>query len=384
MKRKHDTRDVPEGAKRRVDKKGQAQALLVVFGKEVWCDLTPTGRAKVQRPEWYGSLKMSDGSTKVVKLCRDKMAAELMLAKLKTTEERISVGIDIRPSSTSEKFFQLVARYWADKARIGCTDVYIRNSRWILARSLADLAVDSLEGLKKVTEGQLVAWVDRLKIANGSKKQKTIQVKGFMRWLLAARLLPRVPTFPTISEVTKYTRRPLSRHEVDLLEKNSPWPRGLFYALGFATLARRGAILSLLPQDIHLDGPDAWLLLRAANSKTRTTQQVPVPRRLVIPLRELIDQCPPGVPLFHAMNGHNLHKAFWRDLKASGIPQENERGRAMIHGLRHGGATEMLEKGVSVLLVQRMGGWRSLQVLSKHYAHLSPIRSRKEIDNVFE
>jgi hypothetical protein len=56
----------------------------------------------------------------------------------------------------------------------------------------------------------------------------------------------------------------------------------------------------------------------------------------------------------------------------------------MIHGLRHGGATEMLEKGVSVLLVQRMGGWRSLQVLSKHYAHLSPIRSRKEIDNVFE
>ena len=57
MKRKHDTRDVPPEAKKRVSK-GVQQAMLTVFGKDVWCDLTSTGRAKVVRPEWYASLRM--------------------------------------------------------------------------------------------------------------------------------------------------------------------------------------------------------------------------------------------------------------------------------------------------------------------------------------
>jgi integrase len=383
MKRKHDTREVPANAKRRV-KDGKAQALITVFGKDTWCDLTPSGRAKAMRPEWYANLRMADGTTKLVKLCRDKTAAELMLAKLRTREERISVGIDIRPATTSEKFPQLVERYWSEKARSGCTDVYLQEARARLASALSGLGVDSLDKVKKLTDNRVGAWLDGSPLSNGSKIQRVIQLKSFFKWLLANHLIPRLPTFPKISDKTKHIRRPLTRAEVDLLEANSPWPRGLFYALAFSTLARKGAMLKLLPQDIHIDGENAWMLLRLQNSKTKTNHQVPIPKRLIPPLQKLIKECPKGVPLFHSMHGLINHHSFRRDLKAAGIPRDNERGRAVTHSLRHGGTTELLEKGVSVLLVQRMGGWRSLRVLAKHYAHLSPIRSRKEIDNVFE
>ena len=381
MKRKHDTRDVPPDAKRRVSK-GVAQAMLTVFGKDVWCDLTPTGRAKVVRPEWYASLRMADGSTKLVKLCRDKLAAEMLLSKLRTEQERISVGISSATTVTTEKFSALTARYWALKART-CTDVYLREAQARLAGALAQLKIDSLAGVKKLTAVQIEKWLDGLKLSNGSKIQKVIQLKGFMKWLLAGSLIRGVPEFPKILDVAKYVRRPLTRAEVDLLQANSPWPRGLFYALAFATLARRGALLSLTKSDVHLGEDDSSIMLRAQHAKTKITQQVPVPKRLVEPLRRLIDECPANVPLFHSISGLNIHHMFRRDLKTSGIEHETERGIAVVHSLRHGGTTELLEKGVSVLLVQRMGGWKTLRVLSKHYAHLSPIRSRSEIDKVF-
>lgn len=383
MKRKHDTREVPVDAKRRV-REGVEQAMLTVFGKDVWCDLTPTGRAKVLRPEWYASLRMADGTTKLVKLCRDKLAAEMMLAKLRTEQDRISVGLSVPIAVTTEKFSDLIARYWSVKASSGCTDVYMREAQARLAMVLAQLKIDSLVGVKELTEKKISKWLDGLQLSNGSKIQRIVQIKCFMKWLLAGGLIRRVPAFPKIADTAKYTRRPMTRAEVDLLEAHSPWPRGLFYALAFTTLARRGALLSLLAADVHLSDHDSSILLRARHSKTKTTQQVPVPKRLLEPLRQLISECPSGVPLFHCMGSLNIHHMFKRDLKAAGIPHETERGIAVVHSLRHGGTTELLEKGVSVLLVQRMGGWKTLRVLSKHYAHLSPIRSRREIDSVFE
>ena len=125
-------------------------------------------------------------------------------------------------------------------------------------------------------------------------------------------------------------------------------------------------------------------MLRAKYAKTKLDQQVPIPTRLVPKLKNLIDECPAGVPLFHKLLTINLNTNFWADLKRAGIPRETEEGMAVIHSLRHGGTTELLSKGVSIILVQKMGGWKSLSMLSGHYAHLSPVRSRKEIDSVFD
>lgn len=381
MRKKHETRKVPPGAPTRKHK-GKAQALIPMDGHGVWCELTATGRAKVTRPEWYASLRMADGSIKAVKLCRDKTASEMMLAKMRTREDLIRAGMVSPITENKEKFSDVLARFWKARARKGCTDVYLRSAQAQLTKVLKDLGVDSVAGIKGLTKLALEKWAEKPRGAMVHHHQR-IQLKVFLSWLYSEQLIGVFPEIPKTKAGYKDLRRPARRPDVDRLQKVAPWPRGLYYALAFCTLARRNAILSLKPEDFVL-GLNPFVMLRAHASKTNTDQQIPVPARLVKPLSKLLKECPAGQTVFHLINDNNLHKLFNSDLELANIPRLTSEGKLVIHSLRHGGATELLEKGVSVLLVQRMGGWKSLSMLSKHYAHLSPVRSRKEIDSVFD
>ena len=384
MFKKTETRAVPPDSPERIHK-GKAQAKLRVDGKDLWVDLNANGRVSITRPEWYAQLRMADGSTKTIKLCRDKQASEGILAEKRTEQERIRAGLEFPIAETGENFPALVARFVSSRARSGCTDVYVSEVRALLGRALAELGIKTMDGIHSLTSQKIEAWIDSLKLSTGSKQQRLIQVKSFCKWLQKQNIARSIPTFPSITFQAKNPRRALTRAEADALEAKAPWPRSIFYALAFATIARRGALLAITANDVNIEDPKApWLMLRAKYAKTKLDQQVPIPTRLVPKLKNLIAECPAGVPLFHKLLTINLNTNFWADLKRAGIPRETEEGMAVIHSLRHGGTTELLSKGVSIILVQKMGGWKSLSMLSRHYAHLSPVRSRKEIDSVFD
>ena len=384
MFKKLETRAVPPDAPERIHK-GKVQAKLRVDGKDVWVDLNANGRVSITRPEWYAQLRMADGTTKTIKLCRDKQASEGILAEKRTEQERIRAGLEFPIDEAGENFPALVARFVASRARSGCTDVYVSEVRALLGRALGELGIKTLDGIHSLTSKKIEGWIDSLQLSTGSKQQRLIQVKSFCKWLQKQNIARSIPTFPSITFQAKHPRRALTRAEADSLEAKAPWPRNIFYALAFATIARRGALLAITAHDLNIENPLApWLMLRAKHAKTKIDQQIPIPIRLVPKLKKLVKECPSGAPLFHKLLTINLNTNFWADLKKAGIPRETEEGMAVIHSLRHGGTTELLSKGVSILLVQRMGGWKSLSMLSKHYAHLSPVRSRKEIDSVFE
>jgi len=384
MFKKLETRAVPPDAPERIYK-GKAQAKLRVDGKDVWVDLNANGRVSITRPEWYAQLRMADGTTKTIKLCRDKQASEGILAEKRTEQERIRAGLEFPIEETGENFPALVARFVASRARSGCTDVYVSEVKALLGRALVELGINTMDGIHSLTSTKIEGWIDSLKLSTGSKQQRLIQVKSFCKWLQKQNIARSIPTFPSITFEAKHPRRALTRAEADSLEAKAPWPRNIFYALAFATIARRGALLAITVRDLNIENPLApWLMLRAKHAKTKIDQQIPIPIRLVPKLKKLVKECPSGAPLFYKLLTINLSTNFWADLKKAGIPRETEEGMAVIHSLRHGGTTELLSKGVSILLVQRMGGWKSLAILSKHYAHLSPVRSRKEIDSVFE
>lgn len=389
MYHKQDTRPVPPDAPRRIHG-GISQAKIRVDGKDVWCDLTPTGRAKVTRAEWYGQLRKADGTIKPVRLCRDKAAAEALFSKLQRQEERIRAGLEIPIRETKEDFPAILARFWKDRARRQCTPVYLSEAKAKLGRAMAELGLDSMEKIKALTKVKLEAWMDDMKsrtgglAASGTKFQKAIQLKVLLSWLMKENLISRIPEFPRNKVVAKFPRRDITRQEVDKLVAASPWPRNLLYGLGFSTLARRGALFNIRAEDLDLDPVSPSLMLRARHSKTKTEQKIPIPRKLVPDLARLISETKPGRPIFQTIDQGRLSEFFEADLKAAGVPKETENGRLVIHSLRHGGATELLQKGVSVVLVQRMGGWSSPMVLLRHYAHLSPVRDRKDIDAVFE
>lgn len=393
MFKKQITKPVKPGRPRRRHR-GKDQALMRFDGKDVWVDLNAAGRAKLVLPEWYSTLRMADGQLKVVKLARDKTASEMILNKMRTEQALIKAGAIPPKSEPDPEFSELLARFDKDRARSGCTDEHLRKARAHLVQALTDLSIKGLADIRNLTTQDLSRWMDQarvqrrkesLPVAPGTMRIKAACFRFFLRWLIQHKHLAVMPVFPKTSNEPIKPRRALTRAEVDKLEATAPWPRNLYYAMAFATLARSTALQSLRPEDMFLDDPAGpWMKLQRANSKTKTEQRIPIPRRLVPSLRKLIQERGPGAAIFGGFFRPTQAGYFRGDLEKAGIPYENIEGIAVIHSLRHGGATEMLLKGVDILLVQRMGGWKSVAMLAKHYAHLSPVRDRAKIDEAFK
>ena len=387
MQRVSESRVVPPDAPRRVHN-GKAQVRVRVDGKDQWCDLTASGRFKVYKPEWYARLRHADGTTKLVKLLRDKTASETLLSNLRKQQERFLVGLETPVTKSGEDFPKLLARFWTSRARSGrCTDVYLSNSKAVLEQTLKELGVSSLDRLAMALHKKAMGgWVDKLLdegYSNGSINQRIIQLQVFMKWLVEDGSIPHAPILKKLPAGAKSQRRPITAEEVELLASVAPWPRNLFYRLLFCTLSRKTALWNIEAQDLILDEQNPYLILRRRNSKTKVEVEAPLPRWLLPDLRRLLAEHIPGQRLFHLLDHHNLNNELDRDLKAVGIEKHLPDGKLVVHSFRHGGTTELLKGGVSVLLVQRLGGWRSLDQISRVYSHLMPRRDREEIDRVF-
>ena len=387
MQRVSESRIVPPDAPRRVHA-GKSQVRVRVDGKDQWCDLTASGRFKVYKPEWYARLRHADGTTRLVKLLRDKTASETLLSNLRKQQERFSVGLETPVTKSGEDFPKLLARFQTSRARSGrCTDVYMANSKVILERTLKELGVSSLDRLAMALNKKAMGvWVDKLQdegYASASINQRIIQLKVFLKWLVEDGSIPHAPILKKVSGEAKSQRRPITAEEVELLASVAPWPRDLFYRLLFCTLSRKTALGNIEAQDLILDEQNPYLILRRRKSKTKTEVEAPLPRWLLPDLRRLMAERIPGQRLFHLLDHHNLNNELDRDLKAVGIEKHLPDGKLVLHSFRHGGTTELLKSGVSVLLVQRLGGWRSLDQISRVYSHLMPRRDREEIDRVF-
>ena len=387
MQRVSETRRIPEGAPTRRFK-GVDQVKVRVDGVERWCDISSPGRFKVYKPEWYARLKLADGTYKLTKLLRDKTASELLLADLRRREERIQVGLETPAKKTGEKFSVLLARFWAARARNGrCTSVYLTRSKAILDLNLRELGIRDL-GRVAVATGKkaMDKWVDdRLKdgYSNGAINQRLIQLQIFLKWLHEEGLLTVLPKIRKLANIGRDPRRPVTADEVERLATVAPWPRNLFYRLLFCTLARKSALRNIEANDLVLDDERPYLILRARKSKTKSQVEAPLPTWLLPALRQLVHEAIPGKRLFHQLDCFNLNDELDKDLKACGIEKHSPDGKLVLHSFRHGGTTALLQAGVSVILVQRLGGWSSLDQISKTYAHLIPRKDREAIDEVF-
>lgn len=384
MHKRMESRKVPRGAQTRIHD-GIKQVKILVGGIMTWCNLTKSGRAQVTKPEWYGSVRMADGRIITHKLLRDKLASERMLQDLQIQQDRIAAKLESAPTISTEKLSQLLARFQGELAsRSGLAKSRQDQIKIGLRKLLTQLGVDRLDSLKTLSREMLATWADGKIGAGYSTGYVRIYfniLNKFLVWLKSQNIIAFIPEFPPVKYTPTKIHRDLKLDEVIRLAKHSPWPRSLFYRLGFSTIGRVGALLALVADDLHLTDPAGpWLLFRKQHSKTRQAVRCPIPRDLVPSLKKLIRENPPGIPLFWQIKRGGLFETFKRDLERAGIPKETPEGTAVIHSLRHGGATHLLEQGVQLSLVQEMGGWKSPRVLLQHYSHLSPLRNRGEID----
>lgn len=353
-------------------------------GRTVRCEITTSGRVSIPSECYHATLRLADGGTKVVRLLSDKAASATLLARMQLEEDQINSGQRARSGTTDETLSELVSRYHKEREVAGISHRQQVACRRFLTTAFEGLALRTLGDVRALGAGKVSTWVLGLDAAPHTKRHIASGLRSFLRWLHDQKLVPEVPRFPRIQGEVVNQRRTLSREEVDRLANAAPWPRSLLYALAYATIARRGALLALTAADVHFGKAGPWLVLRPEKSKTGQGQAVPVPPRLVKNLRRLVRENPTG-PLFPGVRVQLDGNYAWeKDLAAAGIPKVTPEGAALFHGLRHSGTTALVRAGVSLEVVRKMGGWQSLEMLARHYSHLEPLEVRELVDKVFE
>jgi integrase len=125
----------------------------------------------------------------------------------------------------------------------------------------------------------------------------------------------------------------------------------------FLTGARIGEAVAVQWEDVSLNG--CTVLIR--QSKVSTERVSHLPTRLVAALANL-----PRVndrPVFVYQHADDIVRAWHSTIKRAGIK------RLTPHSCRHGFATGLLRKGVDVVTVAKLGGWRTPAQVLKTYGH---------------
>ena len=333
---------------------------------------------------WY-KIKQADGTVKVTRLARDKTSALKVQTDLRVRRERVSAGLE-NPveEGTDCALPALLAGFEAAQRSKGNKPAYDK-SVFSHCRAMLDaLKLSSLREIRTLTAGAVERWARAQAAPGGTVGQYLISLKLFLAWLKKQKLISEVIAFPAVNSRPVEKRHAFTVEEVERLATVAPWPFGLLYKMAFTTIARQGALLSLLREDLHLDDAQgAWMSLRPEHAKTGQGQGVPLSSKLVDDLRRLKADTDAGARLFPFRAPH-LHKQLQKDLSAAKIAKRSPGGLTCFHSFRHGGASHLLKNGVSAHLVQRLGGWQSMEMLEKTYSHLTSMDGQHAIRKIFD
>jgi integrase len=216
------------------------------------------------------------------------------------------------------------------------------------------LVVNPFEGTSKVNE-KADPRRQRRALAEG-ELVKLLEVAR-QRPLLEAMTVRRGPLKGKV--VAKL--RDKTRKRLELLG----WERALIYKTLVLTGLRKGELASLTVVQLDLDGPVAYVILEAADEKSRKGSEIPLRADLVTDIKQWLSyklqiiqdkakrlgkpipvRLPADAPLYRVPAG--LVRILDRDLKLAGIPKRDERGRTVdVHALRHSFGTLLSRGGVA-------------------------------------
>jgi integrase len=136
----------------------------------------------------------------------------------------------------------------------------------------------------------------------------------------------------------------------------------------FLTGARIGEAISLRWSEVDLAGCSATI----RQSKTSTTRQAHLPTELVVALANLTGR-DPNARVFGYADRHLAWRAWEKAVERAGIEYLHP------HCCRHGFATSLLQAGVDVVTVAKLGGWRSAAQVLATYGHSSEDRTITDV-----
>jgi integrase len=335
------------------------------------------GRLKSSRV-WRGRVKLS-GELKVRDIAlgvTDKQVAEQKLHRIVLEHEKESVGI-IAPAAQREAFGRalerLVAEYVADLVALGRSQDHVRHVDKRLRRLMRECG---WRNLGDATPVSFLTWRSAQDQAPKTLNEYLAALSAFCTWLRKQGRIV-VNHFENISKVDtrgkeRLQRRALSDKEAQGLLR-APEPRRTVYLFAMHTGLRRGEINALRWDDLKLNGASPSIRVRAATSKNRREQSLPLHPELTAPLQALKGAAAGANDCVFA-GGVPAMKVMREDFKAGGIALSNECGqRVDFHALRKTYITRLQLAGVSPREAMELARHSDMRLTMKTYtdtAHL--------------
>jgi len=162
-------------------------------------------------------------------------------------------------------------------------------------------------------------------------------------------------------------RRALRAEELVKLLEAVPDHYRLGYQMLMATGLRRGELLALRWGDLRLNAPHPIIQLRAATTKSKRADVLPIRADLAELLRKAKADTQDGDAVVSMLPRIPTHRKY---LIAAGIPWQDDAGRrADIHCLRHSYGTLLSKGGVSPREVMSLMRHTDLRLTMKVYTN---------------
>lgn len=371
-------------------KTGDREIMASLYKKPVVMTDPKTGeRVKTKSRKWWGRFKDENGVERRVPLAADKMAAQAMLNELVKKVERRAAGV--------------VDRY--DEHRKRPIDEHLVDfERYLKAKGVSDeqvkLVVYRARRVVKHCKAKLIGELSASRVqtclADLRGQGLSIQtsnhylraIKQFSRWLVKDRRAGDDPlafiSMLNVSTDRRHDRRPLSVADLTALLKaaqtgpvvlkmNGP-DRAMLYAVAAYTGLRASELASLTPESFAFDGEPPTVTVRAAYSKHRREDVLPLHPSLVALVRPWLAAKPRSKPIWPGnwAKAKYAGKMLQYDLAAAGIPYVDENGLyADFHALRHTFITNMVKSGVHPKTAQSLARHSTIELTMNVYTSLS-------------
>jgi integrase len=210
-------------------------------------------------------------------------------------------------------------------------------------------------------------------------------LQTFCNWLVTSRRLPNNPLVGLEllnTEVDiRHPRRALTPDEVatlvDSARRSGQVIQGLtgeqrarIYIVSYMTGLRRKELASLTPQSFDLNAELPTLTVKAAASKHRKKDVLPLHPELVEMLRNWTAGMMPDERLFPRLDRKKTWVMVKKDLERVGIPYETEEGIADFHAAgRHSHVTELLRSGATLPEARELARHADIHTTMK-YTHI--------------
>ncbi len=146
--------------------------------------------------------------------------------------------------------------------------------------------------------------------------------------------------------------------------------RSRVYLMSFMTGLRRQELASLTPRSFYLDAPQPILKVKAACSKHRREDTLPIHPALVTMVRDWVIGMDPDTELFPRLDKKKTWLMVKKDLERVGIPYETSEGIADFHAAgRHSHVTGLLRNGATLVQAKELARHADVRMTMK-YTHI--------------